>query len=142
MEENIQLFQTIASGKKISLQHNIPSQLLVTTDRNILNLVLRNLISNAIKFSHEGGLIDIFMWQTKEAMFIRVKDTGMGMDAAKLKSLQSPAFTVSTSGTENEEGTGLGLALCREYLQSAGGRLTIESVEGKGSSFTIILPGD
>jgi signal transduction histidine kinase len=142
MEENVQLFQTIASGKKISLQHNTPSNLVISSDRNILNLVLRNLISNAIKFSYEGGVIDIFMWQTKESLFIRVKDDGIGMDRATLESLQSPAFTVSASGTENEEGTGLGLAICREYLQKAGGQLTIESTEGKGSTFTIILPGD
>ena len=139
LEENIQLFQTIASNKKITLTHNAPQKLMIRSDRNILNLVLRNLISNAIKFSFEGGIIEIQVRNAEDSLFIMVRDHGMGMDEFTVQSLLEPELTVSKQGTENEKGTGLGLALCREYLEKAGGQLTVESKQGKGSSFNIQL---
>ena len=140
IEENVQLFLTIAANKKIVLTHNAPRHLIVRSDKNILNLVLRNLISNAIKFSHENGTISIDVQQTDSSLQIKVKDQGVGMDALTLRTLLEPESTISTTGTGNENGTGLGLILCREYLQIAGGQLTAESTPGTGSTFSIILP--
>jgi signal transduction histidine kinase len=140
IEENVQLFKTIAAQKKIVLQHDAEKQLIIHTDRNILNLVLRNLIANAIKFSNEGGMIYIGVSLTEDLLQIMVKDEGKGMDVSVLKSLQTPDAIVSTSGTVNEQGTGLGLGLCREYLKRVGGHLSIQSEKGVGSTITIVLP--
>jgi signal transduction histidine kinase len=140
LEENLNLFRTIAANKKLSLIHNAPKSLVVKSDRNILNLVLRNLISNAIKFSFEGGKIEILVKEGKEKLMIEVKDQGVGMDDETLETLLAPELVVSTSGTGNEKGTGLGLALCRDYLRKAGGELTVDSEKGVGSTFCITMP--
>jgi signal transduction histidine kinase len=142
IEDNIQLFQTIAANKKISLGHNTPETLVINSDRNILHLVLRNLLSNAIKFSFEGGTITIHVDVTDSMLLIQVKDQGVGMDEDAIQSLVAPDSMVSTTGTRNEKGTGMGLALCREYLQKAGGHLSIESEKGKGSTFNMLFPLD
>lgn len=139
IDENVQLFQTIAASKKITLSHSAPEKLMINSDKNIINLVLRNLISNAIKFSFEGGEIKVLVKPSAHSMLIQVQDQGVGMDEVTLRMLQAPELAVSSSGTGDEKGTGLGLALCREYLQKAGGQLTIESALGKGSTFNIRL---
>ncbi|HEU5290956.1 MAG TPA: sensor histidine kinase [Cyclobacteriaceae bacterium] len=140
VEDNIRLFDTFSVRKKISIHHNVLPQTRITSDRNILNLVLRNLLSNALKFSFERGKITIDVRLNHDWLELSVKDEGTGMDAEKLSSLLSPKFTVSTTGTDNEQGTGLGLALCRDYVQKAGGNLSVESTVGKGTTFKVTLP--
>ncbi len=139
VEENVLLFQTIAANKKLTLHHDLTHQMEIVSDRNILNLVLRNLVSNAIKFSNEGGRIDIHVNLTNELLLIQVKDQGIGMSETAQQKLFARETTVSTPGTNNEKGTGLGLALCREYLVKAGGQLTIDSKKGEGSTFSILI---
>lgn len=138
--ENIELFRTIADNKKVSIQNNLSEHHVVKFDRDILNLTLRNLISNAIKFSHEGGEIIIHAVHTNEASAIQIIDYGVGMSDEMLRSLEYDETTLSTAGTSNEKGTGLGLSFCREYLQKAGAELKIDSMQGKGSTFTISIP--
>jgi len=139
IEENIQLLQTVAANKKIGIRHNLNQQLIINSDRNILNLVLRNLVSNAIKFSNEGGTIDIHVSLTNQLLLIQVKDQGVGMSESTLQKLFVKNTNVTTTGTNNEKGTGLGLALCRDYLMKAGGQLLIESKKGEGSTFAISI---
>jgi len=139
VEENVNLLKSIAESKRIVLSHNTPLKFEITIDRNILNLTLRNLIANAIKFSHEQGMIDIGVSKIGKHFLLQVKDTGVGMDSTTISKLFSTG-TLSTSGTSHETGTGLGLTLSSEYLQKAGGQLTVESSAGKGSTFTIELP--
>jgi signal transduction histidine kinase len=139
ISDNVQLFQTVASNKKITVTHNNPQSLVINNDRNIINLVLRNLISNAIKFSFEGSSIIISAQRENGHINIDVKDDGVGMDEQTLRSIFEPELSVSKSGTGNESGTGLGLGLCQEYLQLAGGILEAESEPGKGSTFTMRL---
>jgi signal transduction histidine kinase len=140
IEENIQLFQTVAENKKIHLTHDSPKDFIIRYDRHILNLVLRNLIANAIKFSYENSAVRISVHKTDDSLTISVSDEGVGMDEETLKNLFEPEQNISTSGTKNEAGTGLGLALCREYLQKANGQLTIQSTKDKGSVFIILIP--
>jgi signal transduction histidine kinase len=140
VEDTLQLFDTLVIRKKISILHNVTPGTEVNCDKNILNLVMRNLISNAIKFSFEGSKINIDIKSIGTELEVKVIDFGVGMDSATLQSLLTPSLTVSTMGTGNEKGTGLGLALCREYVQKAGGSLTVESTVGKGSTFIIRLP--
>jgi signal transduction histidine kinase len=140
VEENIQLFETVAKNKKIALKHNAPKDLIIRADRNILNLVLRNLVANALKFSFEGGEVQVVITKLDHSIMLRVSDEGVGMDQAVLQNLSEPEQTITTTGTQSESGTGLGLGLCREYLQKAGGQLSIESVKGQGSTFSVVMP--
>jgi len=139
IEENKQLFQTVVNNKRIMLNHNTPESLEINADRNILNLVLRNLLSNAIKFSFEGGRIDINVSLTNQLLLIQVKDNGVGMDEDTQQRIMTPQAATSTVGTKNEKGTGLGLALSRDYLIKAGGQLMLASKKGEGSVFSILL---
>jgi two-component system sensor histidine kinase ChiS len=140
IEENIRLFDTFSVRKKISIHHNVLPKTQITSDRNILNLVLRNLLSNALKFSFERGKVTIDVKPNDNWFELSVQDEGIGMDGDMLSSLLNPKFTVSTTGTDNEQGTGLGLGLCRDYVQKAGGNLSVESTVGKGTTFKITLP--
>jgi signal transduction histidine kinase len=137
VEENIDLFRTAASNKKVTIQHSLTPKQMVDFDRNILNMVLRNLISNAIKYSFEGGGISIRTEPFSDYLLLHVKDQGAGMDEKDLLNLMDSRKTKSTSGTVQEKGTGLGIGLCREFLQKAGGMLSVESTKGKGSTFTV-----
>ena len=140
IHENIQLFITVAARKKITLSQNLSGPMHILWDKNILNLVLRNLLANAIKFSYEGGEVKILVDKEIHVLSIRVKDNGIGMNRDVMTSILSPGRASSNSGTGNEKGTGLGLSLCRDYLLKAGATLTVESVEGAGSSFIINIP--
>lgn len=140
LEENIGLFQTIASNKKLAIKSDLTQNHIINFDKNILNLAVRNLISNAIKFSHEGGEIIIHSGQTTNTTIIQVIDYGIGMSNEVVKSLEETQSTQSTAGTHEEKGTGLGISFCREYLQMAGGELKIDSILRKGSTFTISIP--
>jgi signal transduction histidine kinase len=140
IDENVHLFQTIAANKNIRIVQRGADGIVVTTDRHILNLVLRNLISNAIKFSFKEGTIEVVVSQETNRIIVSVNDQGMGMSGATLESLRNPQTTISSTGTRNEQGTGLGLALCREYLDLVGCALSIESKEGSGSTFAILIP--
>lgn len=140
VHENVMLVQTAATQKKVSIQHNIPVDLSLSLDRNILHMALRNLLANALKFSNEGGLIQIHQEVKNNRLHLAVKDNGVGMSETTLAELRQVDTTISKIGTSKEQGTGLGLALSREYIYKAGGTLEIESKQGEGSTFTISLP--
>ena len=138
--ENIELFFTMASNKRLSIKNEMSENRTVNFDRNILNLTLRNLISNAIKFSHKGDDIIVDDELSEGACIIRIIDFGVGMNSEVIKSVEGTQATNSSAGTGNEKGTGLGLSFCREYLQLAGAELKIESILGKGSTLRISIP--
>ncbi len=140
VEENVKLFKTAAQRKNITLTHTTPKNSIINSDKNIVNLVIRNLLSNALKFSFEGGKIQISTERSESEILIRVRDSGVGMDESTVEALSEPVKAVSIAGTQDEKGTGLGISLCKEYLEKAEGELLIESVKGQGSTFTIKLP--
>ncbi|MFZ6001857.1 MAG: 7TM diverse intracellular signaling domain-containing protein [Bacteroidota bacterium] len=139
--ENLQLFETVAANKNIRLVNNLSEKITVNFDRNILNMVLRNLINNAIKYSFEGGEVSVHSEPFSDSVLIHIKDQGAGMDENDLLNLMDSRKTKSTVGTTKEKGTGLGIGLCREFLQKAGGMLSVESTKGKGSTFTVHIFG-
>jgi signal transduction histidine kinase len=105
----------------------------------MLKLVLRNLMSNAIKYSGDGGVIKIYSERTKNKIRISVSDIGVGIS----EDMKNKIFTsqrVNTYGTSNEPGTGLGLMLCKEFLEKIGGSIWVESEQGKGSIFSFDIP--
>ncbi len=140
VNEHLSLYETTAAEKKIQLVNEIHDELSVNADKHVLSLVLRNLISNAIKYSFEDGKIRISADKTDGHVSLSVSDNGTGMSESTLTRLLQQEALASELGTGNEIGTGLGLMVSREYLQKMGSELTVESMLGKGSTFRISLP--
>jgi len=137
--ENIEL--TLFT-KSISFSNNIDSSILLNTDENYLRIVLRNIISNAIKFTRENGEIKINYSTKDNKHYISVIDNGIGMSEEQSKNLFITKSPVSNFGTNNERGTGLGLLISLELVISLGGRIDIESKINEGSTFIITLPAN
>ena len=131
--------QAQAAQKRIVINKEI-NTFSALGDENILNIALRNLLTNALKYSHENGNILINTYQKENAVFIEVKDEGVGMTAQQIKDLNTNEND-TTKGTQGEKGSGLGLFLVKELLQKINAELLVESVEGKGSVFSIRLEG-
>jgi signal transduction histidine kinase len=112
----------------------------VFADTDMLKTVLRNLISNAIKFTNNGGIISINVEENSEGVIISVSDNGIGIKPDKLAKLFDISQRQTTTGTEEETGTGLGLILCKEFVEKNAGKLWVESEYGKGSIFKFTLP--
>lgn len=109
-------------------------------DRNMVKTIIRNLVSNAIKFSYKGSDVDIKVHLNGDMAQITVSDKGVGIEKEKIEKLWVVGAHNSTAGTENESGTGLGLVLCKEFIQTNGGEIRVESEIGKGSDFIFTIP--
>lgn len=133
------LMKLQADVKKIKIETKTPENVYGWADADMINVVLRNLISNAIKFSPQNSTIFIEAKETPSAIQIDVKDTGEGINAENLQKINARSF-YTTNGTAQEQGTGLGLLLCRDFLAKNGGQLHIASVPGKGSVFSFTIP--
>jgi PAS domain S-box-containing protein len=140
LKEVVLLFSDSAKQKAITVITETPSQARVFADRNMINTVLRNLISNAIKFTKNGGAINITVTDNQDKIAVSVCDNGIGLTKERMEQLFHLDTNSSTPGTENEEGTGLGLILCKEFIQKHDGKIWVESEIGKGSCFKFIIP--
>lgn len=130
-----------AKIKSITLKALVTDKSIVFGDVNMIRTVLRNLISNAIKFSYEGSSVIVETTRQKDSIVICVTDSGTGIEPKTLKALFSLDEKVtSTKGTANEKGTGLGLILCKEFIEKNGGTITAESKVGEGSKFCFSIP--
>jgi len=136
----IDLFVELTKIKEILLIDNIPEKTIVFADKNMLMTVLRNLISNAIKFTPKGKQIHIFAERTDNEYVITIKDEGTGIKSENLSKLFKNNEHFSTFGTNGEKGTGLGLLLCKDFVEKHGGKIWVESEVNKGSSFKFTLP--
>ena len=135
----VEIFEMIAQTKHITLELVKPeSPLKVNADNDMLKTVLRNFMSNAIKFSPENSTIQIIMAQEGDFAKVSVKDQGVGIAADRLDSIFHKGET--TYGTGGEEGSGLGLQLCQDFARKNGGDCYVESVEGQGSTFSFTVP--
>lgn len=134
------LYQLALARKGIELHIVMESDLHVLADENMLYVVLRNLASNAIKFTPEGKMISVTVYKKQKQVILEVKDEGVGMSQDYITKLFTEAHPILKKGTSNEKGTGLGLVLCQQFIAINGGTLTIESVEGVGSTFIVALP--
>lgn len=131
-----------AISKEISIDTDINKKLIVFADENMLNTILRNLISNAIKFTNRKGIISISAQKREHDVLIKVSDNGIGMEEEIRIKLFKISEKVSVQGTENEKGTGLGLLLCKEFIEKHHGDIWVESEEDKGSTFFFTLPNE
>ncbi|MFC5271988.1 tetratricopeptide repeat protein [Adhaeribacter terreus] len=139
VDENIRLLETAIEQKDLRITNNISDTILPLTEKERLNFVLRNLISNAVKFSYPGDAINIDAIETDYEIIISVTDSGQGIANEHLGKLFT-AQRFTTNGTNNEKGTGLGLLLCKELLESINGKLSVQSQLGVGTTFTVKLP--
>lgn len=138
-QEAIQLLQLQASNKKIYIDSKIQLPVYCYADREMVNLVLRNLLSNAIKFTPEHGKIYVGISDHPAHVEVSVSDTGVGMTAEHMKQLFGDVYH-TTKGTASENGTGLGLKLCKHFLEKNGGNISVQSEPGEGSVFSFTLP--
>lgn len=136
----LELLSTTLENKQISISLETTGESEVFADKNMLLIVVRNLISNAVKFTHNGGSIKISLKQNENSVRFEVTDTGIGMDQETSSKLFTQETIESQRGTNDEKGTGLGLSLCKEYIDMHEGEIGVESVLGKGSVFWFSLP--
>lgn len=139
VDENIQLLGSVPN-KRIQLHNHVPANTIGYADSNTVNLVIRNLMTNAIKFTNDGGQVIIGAEDHGADWLVTVEDNGVGMNDDVLKMLFDKTAPYTTRGTANEKGTGLGLILCKEFVEKNGGKITVESQEGKGSKFSFTIP--
>jgi signal transduction histidine kinase len=139
VKETLDLLSGIAKDKNINVTSNIQGKAFINAHRYSINMVVRNLLSNAIKFTREGGSITITI-TASSMVTVSVEDTGVGMPASTVQKLFQLGNRISTLGTAKEKGTGLGLILCKDFVEKNGGTIHVESTEGVGSRFYFTIP--
>lgn len=140
VNENIELLRGNAGNKSIDLKGPSQGEWFSYVDVNMVTTVVRNLISNAIKFTEQGGVVEVFVEQDVRFVKISVSDTGVGISASDLNKLFKLDSNPTTIGTGQEKGTGLGLILCKEFVERNGGKIWVESILGKGTTFIFTIP--
>jgi PAS domain S-box-containing protein len=136
---NVGISFPMAVNKNIALKYTTPGDYPLVNDRAIINTILRNLISNAVKYTPQNGHITVSLAQKDGMFLVSVQDSGVGITEENLKNLFHPDMIQSTPGTANEKGTGLGLSLCKDFVNKIGGDIWVESAYGHGATFTFSL---
>lgn len=139
-QENINLLSGIAHQKNITLHNEVEEHTTAFADIDMINLVLRNLITNALKFTPEKGTVSIIANTYDNYCEVQIKDNGVGIAPENLQRLFNQHEHPSTKGTANEKGTGLGLMLCKDFIERNNGKIWVESEKDKGSTFFFTLP--
>ena len=137
---NIYLAKDMADAKKITINNNLPATAFAFCDPSQMDIVMRNIINNSVKFTNTGGKIDITASVENNRILLAISDSGVGMTPDQLHKLFTPSVDNNTYGTGGERGTGLGLLLCYEFVKANNGTITVTSEPGKGSRFVIALP--
>ena len=140
LEESLRLVSAHAARKNIVIHTEIPGEIVLEADVNMLRTVLRNLMTNALKFTNRDGEVHVRLSEKDGFCVLSVKDNGVGIEPGKIRTLFSIDKSHKTKGTGQEPGTGLGLILCNEFVGKHRGRIEVESEPGKGSEFRVILP--
>ncbi len=140
LEENLALFQVNIENKELTVENELHEKEEVWADENAVQTIFRNLLSNAIKFTPKGGVISVYGRRMKNRVAIMVKDTGTGMDSETMEKIFRIDRRSTSQGTEKEKGSGLGLILCKEFVERNHGELSVESEPGKGTLFSFTLP--
>ena len=135
----IDLLKSLASQKEIEINIDIPEDMNIKADKNMIKTVIRNIVTNAIKFT-EKGTISIYSEIEDHKVKIQIADSGIGIPKNKLASLFEVEKSKSTKGTRGEQGTGLGLIICKEFLEKNNGAIHVKSEQGAGSTFSFTIP--
>lgn len=139
VNDNVNLQKTAIVKRNIKVFNLLTDDLFVYADKEMINMVIRNLLGNALKFTHHGGQISIFYKTSNDFLEVGIRDTGIGISAEQVDKIFDSSF-YSTTGLNHEKGNGLGLMLCREFIDKSNGKLWIESEIGAGSTFFFTLP--
>ncbi len=139
IESEIENLKNFADQKRISLHNDTKEDIIIHADEKMLSTVFRNLISNAIKFTPKEGKVNIEAHLKSDKVVISVSDTGLGMQEETLENLFKSGSVVTTRGTGNEKGSGLGLLLCKEFVEKHGGTISVKSEPGQGTRFVFTL---
>ncbi|MBP9933912.1 MAG: tetratricopeptide repeat-containing sensor histidine kinase [Chitinophagaceae bacterium] len=138
IQSQIDLFQIQCEAKKIQIRFSPSQNAEILQDKNGLSVILRNMLSNAIKFSYPSSKIDVHVFQKEDKICIQMKDEGVGMSVEQIQQFNQGQLQ-HTKGTQSETGTGLGFILIRDYCQTLGVQLAVESTPGKGTTFSILF---
>jgi signal transduction histidine kinase len=142
VEESMEMIQESANLKGIEISTDIPEGIEVFADLKIMQTVIRNLVSNAIKFTPKGGKVSVLAKNNNEnKVEISIRDTGIGMNQTMIDNLFRLDIKTNFSGTDGEPSAGLGLLLCKEFIERHDGKISVESDIGKGSTFIFTIPG-
>ncbi|MEE4177272.1 MAG: ATP-binding protein [Bacteroides sp.] len=139
-QQSIDSFQPLSIQKGIDIYLNCGTKVPIQADRQEIEIVLNNLISNSIKYNKEGGRVDVSLGKEESNAIIRVEDTGIGMNADDLDKLFEDFVRIKTEETKNISGSGLGLSIVKKILELYEADIKVESTPGEGSSFTVIFP--
>lgn len=139
IEDTVTVLNQSAVNKNIRIRTYLHSQL-IWADKNMTAFIIRNILSNAIKFTGENGIIDINTKRNKYNAFVIIKDTGVGMTPDAMSKLFQDNVSYSTFGTANEKGIGLGLVLCKDFMNKMNGNIEIESLHGEGTTVNLLFP--
>lgn len=140
LQESLNLLESTIKAKNITVNNFLSTEYIGFFDKNMALTIIRNLISNAIKFTEAGGLIETEMVADNDELKLHVKDNGIGISDKDLKNLFDTGKQTKRKGTQNEAGTGLGLLLCKDFAEQNNGRLEVKSELKRGSVFTLVLP--
>nr|WP_291849225.1 tetratricopeptide repeat-containing sensor histidine kinase [Lutibacter sp.] len=140
VSESISFVEIQAFNKEINIINNVDNHIFVYADENMINTVLRNLVSNSIKFTYSKGEIQIYSTIKEDFVEICVKDNGIGIAADEIENLFNIEIKNTSVGTANEHGSGLGLILCKDFVEKSGGKIWVESTPNVGSEFKFTLP--
>ena len=140
LAEVVTLVSESATEKRIEILLTDSEKIKVRLDENMIKTVVRNLLSNAVKFTKPGGKIEVSAIKNDQEVVVSVTDSGVGISAENKKKLFDVGSGYFTLGTKNEKGTGIGLLLCHEFVEKHGGKMIVESTEGKGSTFGFTIP--
>ncbi len=137
LKDCLQLYQPIAADKDITINCLEQEDLQIWADHNMVKTICRNLINNAIKFTHKKGQINVWYEAKDQFALISIKDSGIGIEKDKLESIFEIGYEKTTWGTEGEKSTGLGLSVCKEFVDAMNGKIWVESETGLGSQFNV-----
>lgn len=140
VSENVNVCKPLTELKKIYVSIDIPEDSSLFTDKNMLDFVVRNILSNAVKFTPQGGEVKISGRHENGNYLLKISDSGIGLSAAEIENLMTKNEMLSREGTQNEKGSGLGLMVCKDFIAKMNGKLAIESQQGKGTGFILKLP--
>ena len=140
LETNKTIFEQAANAKRIQISWPEENDHIVFADYNMVNFIIRNLLNNAVKFSQEDGKIEVSTHVEDQMLVCAIRDHGIGIDKDTLSKLFKIEYSVQRDGTSKEKGTGLGLILCKEFIEKNEGQIRVKSEPGKGSTFSFSLP--
>lgn len=140
IDETIELSKAAAANKDISIEINLDKSLVVCVDKDMFNTVIRNLLSNAIKYTNQYGMVKVMASLQDTNVLVSVSDSGVGISQSIITKIFNITEKTSEPGTNREKGSGLGLLLCKEFVEKHGGKIWVESEVGAGSKFQFTIP--